>query len=285
MNAGIFWGMKRKKQAYYKYRCRIFKPTPQWVLAIQRMMTKLDPAEVKKPNYAEIAEYAIGLAQYDTHLGGVAPRIAEVFRWPSWTTPCQDERRIILPLVEKYKKQAEEELRQHYLYHHALSIRRQRWLRAHPPPQARGWTKKPLAQVAPVPRKRIFRPPDRAGFPDTLSPPAPTTQETSTKRPGWRESEGLLCFSLLFGNRIVVREYICDMAFQRADPAMSPRPGYGAPRTGNRIDALGQCGKIMGLRILFPCRIGNAPYRYGKAAGLERVQMAGPAPRHRLSVA
>ncbi len=225
--------MKRKKKLFHsKFRCRLHKPTPQWVLAIQHMMTKLDQAEVKKPTRLEIAEYAIELARYDKHLGGVAPRIAEVFRWPPWATPCQDERSVILPLVEKYTKQAEEELRQHYLHHHALSIRRQRWLRAHPQPRIRGWTRQPLRNAAPVPRKRIFRPPDRAGFPDALSPPVPTAPETSTKRPGWRESEGLLCYGLLFGNGIVIRPYTdgldksCEPAFQRAETAGSPRSGY-----------------------------------------------------------
>ncbi len=180
--------MKRKNRNYYsKFACRLFKPRPQWVLAIEDMMSKLDPAEVKKPTREEIADYAIGLARENPRLGGVAPRIEEVFHWPPWATPCQDERSIILPLVEKYKKQAEEALRQHYLYHHALTIRRQRWLRAHPPPQIRGWTKKPLQHPAPVPRKRIFRPPDRDGFPDAVSPPPLPSPEISAKRPGWRE--------------------------------------------------------------------------------------------------
>ncbi len=225
--------------------CRIVKPTSQWLLAIRHMMTKLDPAGVQKPTRTEIADRAIDLARYDRHLGGVAPRIAEVFHWPPWATPCQDERSTILPLVEKYKKQAEEELFRHYLYHHALAIRRQRWLRAHPQPQIRGWTRQPLKHAAPVPRKRIFRLPDRDGFPDALSPPLPPMpleavgpppgawfsgaspplptwpRESSAKRPGRREQEGPRFRVWLIDNQIAT--------IGRSIPLLAGGRGYFLP--------------------------------------------------------
>lgn len=241
MNAAILDGMKRKKKTSFLIpKDRL----PRRVASIMKLAAKLDPAEVRRPTREEIADFAVGLAREDWHWGGVPSRVKDLFYWPTWAVPCRDERKMLLPIVDLLKKKAEETLRQHYAYYHALAVRRQRWLRAHPQPQIRGWTAKPsprasapvsMSASAPAPASRAAPPvpvpvparafasapapapasaiprksalrllPSRIRFPDAVSPPTITHPEASPNRPSRREREILLCYNVLFDNRIAV---------------------------------------------------------------------------------
>ena len=155
------------------------------------------------PTAQEVREYAIALAREDEKLKPYMKPMLDLFHWPAWASPCADPRKLVLPIVQKFMKQAEEELRSHYEYYYDLEVRRKRWLRAHPRPRGWVWTRRPLKQAIPPPRRRDFLPP-MVAYPDRGSPPPPPVPDGSPKRPGWRERERLLCFSWLFGNKRVV---------------------------------------------------------------------------------
>ena len=158
----------------------------------------LGDGRARQPTPEEIADFAIGLAMEDAEFAehaGMGSKIRELFHWPAWATPCQDHRQPLLPFVEKFKKKAEEELRRHYQYYHALELRQTRWRRAHPRPRGWAWTRKPLKHAVPPPRRRLFRPPELA-YPDRGAPPPPPSPDGSPQRPGWRERERLLWYDL-----------------------------------------------------------------------------------------
>ena len=192
VNAATITIMKRKKKTSF-------------IIGKRKLPAAPDPAQTRDrpgcrlPTSEEIADFAVELAREKYDLG---QRMVELFHWPAWTTPCQDPRRLFLPIVEKYKKMAEEMLRRHYEYYYDLEIRRKRWLRAHPRPRGWTWTRKPLKHAVPPPRRRLFRPPELA-YPDRGAPPPTPTPDGSPQRPGWRERERLLCYSRLFDNKIV----------------------------------------------------------------------------------
>ena len=164
----------------------------------------------RRPGAEEIANLAVELAREEHDLG---QRMAELFHWPAWAAPCADPRRLFLPIVEKFKKMAEETLRRHYEYYYDMAVRRQRRLRARPRPRGWTWTRKPLKRAVPPPRRRLFRPPELA-YPDRGAPPPPPAPDGFPKRPGWRERERLLCFSWLFDNQIVLMGGLNDTLAQ-----------------------------------------------------------------------
>ena len=179
------------------------KKTPV-LIRYKRLPAPPDPTRdrpgCRRPTLEEIADFAVELAREKYDLG---QRMVELFHWPVWAGPCKDPRYLFLPIVEQYKKMAEEMLRSHYEYYYDLEVQRQRWLRAHPRPRGWTWTEKPLKCAVPPPRRRLFRVPELA-YPDRGSPPPPPTPDGSPQRPGWRERERLLCFSWLFDNQIAI---------------------------------------------------------------------------------
>ena len=175
----------------------IDKPEPRKSVAVRTLVKKQDVAACRQPTFAEVADFAVQLAREDGY--EMEWQLTDLFHWPAYATPCRDQRSVLLPMVEKYKKKAAEMLRQHYAYYHAMEIRRARWLRAHPRPRGWTWTRKPLRHAVPPTRHRIFRPP-MVAYPDRGAPPPPPTPDGSPKRPGWREREVLLCYTWLFDN-------------------------------------------------------------------------------------
>jgi len=195
------------------------------------MMKKLDPAMIQQPTQVEITELAIEFATGEWTWIHQRLDVVELFYYPPWAEPPPDGRSLYLPWINKWREEAEKELREHYAYYHVMNIRRQRWLRAYPEPRGWAWTKKKLKHEIPAPRKRIYRPPDRDGFPDAVppspslgevgppelwcpgpSPPLPPwPRESSAKRPGRREHEGPRFRVWLFDNGIVVSTTVVSL--------------------------------------------------------------------------
>lgn len=166
---------------------------PRRIAAI-RNLAKKQAAAARQPTREEIIDLAITLAGEEHDLG---PPLVELFHWPASAAPCQDPRRLFMPVVEKFKKKAAETLRRHYQYYHALELRRKRGLRAHPRPRGWAWTQKPLKHAVPPPKGRPYFPPGQE-YPTGASPPIPPALRASPNRPGRRETERLLCFAWLF---------------------------------------------------------------------------------------
>lgn len=167
-----------------------------------RLAKKLDPDGIRQPTREEIGHMAFDLSREDYELDAA---MEELFFWPDGADPCRDCRCLFLPILEGYWKRAEQSLRRHYAYYHALDCLRKRWLRDHPVPRGWAWSRQSLKNAIPPPRRRnyVYRPPELSA-PSGLSPPERPPPDIPSKRPGRREKEILLCFSWLSDNRIAV---------------------------------------------------------------------------------
>lgn len=154
-------------------------------------------APAPTPGYRQICDFAAQLARRE----GVEETLVELIYYPAHASPPAGERGRFMNWAARIREQAAAILKEQMAALPRPRIRRRRRVSLKP---VRTWTWTRKNNVRARPRRRNFLPPTRSDErPPTAAPPC-RGAEHPAQRPGRRDRERLVFYSLLFDNRIAV---------------------------------------------------------------------------------